>query len=160
MKSLKRTLAGWVGLLSCMGVGLVGSDAHGQPFSIDWYTIDGGGGTSTGGVYTLSGTIGQPDAGTMAAGNFALRGGFWSLYAAVQTEGAPYLNVASTATNTVVISWAISGTSWTLEVTRDVAAKPVQWTPIPPPYLTTGTSLYYVDRPVAAANRFYRLHKQ
>lgn len=49
-----------------------------QPFAIDWYTIDGGGGTSTGGSFTLSGTIGQPDAGpTMTGGNFALTGGFW-----------------------------------------------------------------------------------
>ena len=35
----------------------------GQNYSIDWFTIDGGGGTSTGGVYAVSGTIGQPDAG-------------------------------------------------------------------------------------------------
>jgi hypothetical protein len=37
------------------------------PYRIDWYTIDGGGGTSTGGTgsggpYVLTGTIGQPDA--------------------------------------------------------------------------------------------------
>ena len=33
-----------------------------QSYSIDWYKISGGGGTSTGGVYSVSGTIGQPDA--------------------------------------------------------------------------------------------------
>ena len=32
------------------------------PYEINWYTIDGGGGTSTGGPYTLTGTIAQPDA--------------------------------------------------------------------------------------------------
>ena len=37
-------------------------------FSLDWSTIDGGGGTSTGGVYSVSGTIGQPDAGAMSGG--------------------------------------------------------------------------------------------
>jgi hypothetical protein len=31
-----------------------------QSYSIDWFTIDGGGGTSTG-VYSVSGTIGQQD---------------------------------------------------------------------------------------------------
>jgi hypothetical protein len=47
--------------------------------AINWYTIDGGGGTSTGGNFTLSGTIGQPDAGpVMAGGNFTLSGGFWA----------------------------------------------------------------------------------
>ena len=33
-----------------------------QSYSIDWYKIAGGGGTSTGGVYSVSGTIGQNDA--------------------------------------------------------------------------------------------------
>jgi hypothetical protein len=50
--------------------------ASAQP-TIDWYTIDGGGGTSSGGVFTLSGTIGQPDAGVMSGGSFTLTGGFW-----------------------------------------------------------------------------------
>ncbi|MCC6951151.1 MAG: hypothetical protein IT433_06860 [Phycisphaerales bacterium] len=52
------------------------SPALAQP-TIDWYTIDGGGGTSTGGTYTLSGTIGQPDAGVMSGGTYTLSGGFW-----------------------------------------------------------------------------------
>src|SRR5207237_460684 len=42
---------------------------------------DGGGGTSTGGGYSLSGTIGQPDASSftspMSGGNYSLVGGFW-----------------------------------------------------------------------------------
>ena len=76
-------------------------------FSIDWHTIDGGGGTSTGGVYTLSGTIGQPDAGTtMTNGNFSLTGGFWSLPTAIQTPGSPTLFIAPALTpGMVTISW-------------------------------------------------------
>jgi hypothetical protein len=46
-------------------------------YSIDWYTIDGGGGTSTGGPYTLTGTIGQPDAAWSIGGIYELLGGFW-----------------------------------------------------------------------------------
>jgi len=46
-------------------------------YEISWYTIDGGGGRSTGGPYTLTGTIGQPDAAYSAGGNFELLGGFW-----------------------------------------------------------------------------------
>ena len=33
-----------------------------QGYSVDWYKISGGGGTSTNGSYQVSGTIGQPDA--------------------------------------------------------------------------------------------------
>ena len=74
-------------------------------YSIDWYSIDGGGGTSTGGVYTVSGTIGQPDAGAMSGGNYTLQGGFWAVIAAVQTPGAPTLSIRMTATNSVIVSW-------------------------------------------------------
>jgi hypothetical protein len=34
------------------------STANAQSYSIDWHTIEGGGGTSTGGVYSVSGSIG------------------------------------------------------------------------------------------------------
>jgi len=48
-------------------------------FAIDWYTIDGGGGTfGTGGGFGLGGTIGQPDAGRMSGDAFGLFSGFWS----------------------------------------------------------------------------------
>lgn len=46
-------------------------------YSIDWYTIDGGGGTSTGGPYTLTGTIGQADAAVSSAAEYVLSAGFW-----------------------------------------------------------------------------------
>ena len=62
-------------------------------YTIDWSTIDGGGGTSTGGVYSVTGTIGQPDAGAMSGGNYTLEGGFWGVIAAVQMPGAPSLTI-------------------------------------------------------------------
>ena len=47
-------------------------------WALNWYTIDGGSATSTGGArYTLSGTTGQPDAGRMSGGVYSLYGGFW-----------------------------------------------------------------------------------
>lgn len=56
-----------------------GTRASGPPsYELSWYTIDGGGGTSTGANYSLSGTIGQPDAGVMTGGNISLSGGFWT----------------------------------------------------------------------------------
>jgi uncharacterized membrane protein len=51
--------------------------AHLAGYSLPWWTVDSGGGTSTGGSYSLSGTIGQPDAGTLSGGNYRLEGGFW-----------------------------------------------------------------------------------
>jgi len=60
-----------------------------QPFEIMWYTIDGGGGVSTGGSYTLAGTIGQPDAASgLAGGPYTLDPGFWPGALAAPTCGA------------------------------------------------------------------------
>lgn len=71
--------------LVAMTVGLAAAQAWGQQYEIPWHTIDGGGGTSAGGSFSLSGTIGQHDAGpTMTGGQFALTGGFWAGVAAVE----------------------------------------------------------------------------
>ena len=63
-----------------------------QDYRIDWHTINGGGGTSSGGPYSLSGTIGQPDAGTLGGGDYVLEGGFWGVIVAIQQPGAPILH--------------------------------------------------------------------
>lgn len=46
-------------------------------YSIAWYSIDGGGGASSGGQYSLNGTIGQPDTGQSGGGDYELSSGFW-----------------------------------------------------------------------------------
>ena len=64
-------------LIGCLVICLLmAGPALGQ-YEIGWYTIDGGGGTSSGGQYTLTGTIGQPDADWSAGGPYELLGGFW-----------------------------------------------------------------------------------
>ena len=47
-------------------------------YEIGWWTVDGGGSQAlSGGTYTLSGTVGQFDAGKQTGGPFTLQGGFW-----------------------------------------------------------------------------------
>ena len=61
-----------------LGLVLGASAVHGQ-FAISFHTIDGGGGTSSGGGFTLQGTIGQPDAtGPLTGGPWSLTGGYWA----------------------------------------------------------------------------------
>ena len=85
-----------------------------QQYSIDWYKIAGGGGTSSNGQYSVSGTIGQPDAsGPMSAGGYSVTGGFWSLVQVVQTAGLPNLTITHSG-NTVTVSWPATG-SYTLQ---------------------------------------------
>jgi hypothetical protein len=91
-----------------------------QPYSIDWYKIAGGGGTSTGGTYSLSGTIGQADAsGAMTGGGYSLVGGYWAIIA-VQTPGAPWLTITY-AGNQAIVSWSPSVTGWILQTNANLA---------------------------------------
>jgi len=109
-------------LASACVVSLCSSTARAQQYSIDWFSVDGGGGTSTGSVYSVSGTIGQADAGgPLTGGNYSLTGGFWSLIGVVQAPGAPRLSIYLTTTNTVVISWPSPSTGFSLIAKGDLS---------------------------------------
>jgi len=107
-------------LMACAAL-LLPVAAMAQTYSIDWYKISGGGGTSTGGTYQVSGTIGQHDAGgPMTGGSYSLTGGFWSLISVVQTPGAPLLTITY-AGNQAIVSWSPSVTGWTLQTNNNLA---------------------------------------
>jgi hypothetical protein len=127
-----------------------------QTYSIDWYKIAGGGGVSTNGQYTLSGTIGQPDAGAMAGGNYSLTGGFWALYA-VQTPGAPLLTITLTATNTALVSWPYPSTGWNPQVNTNLST--INWSTPQQPVNNNGTINYLTVNPPKGVG-FYRLRSQ
>ena len=85
---------------------LIPTISFAQSYTIDWYKIAGGGGTSTGGTYQVSGTIGQPDASSaMNGGNYSVTGGFWSLINVVQLPGVPKLIIVPNGANSVKILW-------------------------------------------------------
>ncbi len=129
-----------------------------QDFNIDWHTIDGGGGTSTGGVYSVSGTIGQHDAGgPMTNGIYSLTGGFWTFPTLVQTPGAPLLSIAHTTTNSVVVKWPSPSTGWVLQQnTSDISS--VNWSNVTNGIQDDGTTRSILVSPLAGI-RFYRLIK-
>ena len=130
-------------------------DAFSQTYSIDWFTIDGGGGTSTGGVYSVSGTIGQPDAGTMSGGNYTLQGGFWGVAVAIQTEGAPLLTITKSGGN-VIVSWPSSSTGFVLQ--ENMALGTTNWSNVLTVPSDNGTNKSVTVSP-PIGNKFYRLRK-
>lgn len=75
-----RGLGTALALLALAAPALV-ANAQSNDHAIEWWTIDGGGGTSKSadGTYTLQGTVGQPDAGTLRSADdtYVLTGGFW-----------------------------------------------------------------------------------
>ena len=157
MKSPAKKHTVKVALALAVSLLAVVSRTSAQSYSIDWHTIDGGGGTSTGGVYSVSGTIGQPDAGKMTGGSFTIDGGFWGIITAVQTPGAPLLSIARTTTNTVAVFWPSPSAGFNLQVnTNDVAS--VNWTNVVTAPTDDGTNKTVVVNP-QLGNRFFRLFK-
>jgi|SRR5215471_8442450 len=128
--------------------------ARAQNYSIDWFTIDGGGGTSTGGVYSVSGTIGQPDAGHMSGGSYTIDGGFWGIIAAIQVPGSPLLRVVLSGTNTVVVAWPAPSTGFSLQ--QNPAVGTTNWSGVTNNVLVVGSENQVIIAP-PAGNRFFRL---
>src|SRR6187401_490919 len=123
-----------------------------QTYSIDWHTIDGGGGTSTGGVYSVSGTIGQPDAGgPMTNGQYSVTSGFWALPTAVQTVGAPTLTIVPAAPGTATLSWTPAAPGFILQETFSLS--PTNW------INSASGATNPIAVPVALPTKFYRLSK-
>ena len=127
--------------------------ADAQGYSINWYKVAGGGGVSTGGVYSVSSTIGQHDAGgPMTGGNYSVSGGFWALISVVQTPGAPTLYITSSG-NTVTVYWQdVSG--WSLQQNNNLAV-PAGWTGSSGVTTSNGTNYLNITSP--AGNLFFRL---
>lgn len=124
-----------------------------QQYSIDWYKVAGGGGTSTGGTYTVSGTIGQHDAGgPMVGGNYSLVGGFWALISTVQTVGAPTLFITQPAAGVVSVYWQ-SVPPWTLQQNTNFAA--ANWSPSTGVTNISGTNYLKLNSP--SGHLFFRL---
>ena len=117
-------------LLSTLIFQLSTTSVHAQSYSIDWYKIAGGGGTSTGGGYALSGTIGQHDAGgPMTGGSYSMTGGFWGFINVVQTPGLPNLIIVRNGANSVQVLWPDPATNtYTLQQTANLAAGSGAWT--------------------------------
>src|SRR5687767_3253300 len=133
---------------------LLAGVASAQNFSVDWFTVDGGGGFSAaGGAFSVSGTAGQPDAGSMSGGNFAVYGGFWAF-----ASDTLALAVSNSPAG-VVVYWNSPALNWVLDESAVLLHSPPHpWTQVLFPYETNATHIY-VTIPSPAANKFYRLRK-
>jgi hypothetical protein len=108
----------FVVLIIGLGLGL----ACAQNFRIDWHTIDGGGGISTGSVYKVSGTIGQPDASPalMTGGAYSVVGGFWALPEVVQIPNGPALSIVPFGVGQARLSWTPNTPGFVLQENTDL----------------------------------------
>ena len=138
---------------------LLALTAAAQQYAVPWFKIAGGGAMqSTGGVFALSGTIGQLDAGRVASTNdhYRLESGFWGI--AVQQAGFPSLSVTQQSTN-AVLSWITPETGFIVQFTTNLTPSTV-WTDLGPATSTNGTT-NAVAVPFDDAERaFFRLRRK
>jgi hypothetical protein len=124
-------------------------------YDIDWLIIDGGGGQSSGGAYTLGGTIGQSDAAISSGGTYTLHGGFWSAFAVVQAEGAPLLRIIRSGSN-VTLAWPNPSSGFQLQESPSLTAP--NWTDVNAAPGIFGDEKQ-VSQAIGPGTRFYRLQK-
>ncbi len=130
-------------LLLCSSAGLAGASAVG---------------TSTGGVHSVSGTIGQPDAAPVVTGvNDNSQGGFREVIAAVVTSGASLLFIFHPVTNTVAVTLLSPLTGWDLQPNANSVAS-VNWREVTGGITDDGADRNFVVNP-PTGSRFYRLYK-
>jgi hypothetical protein len=142
--------ARWVALML-----LAGNSALGQ-FTIDWYTVDGGGGTVSEGAFEISATIGQPDAGSFSAGDYVIEGGFWGGTEDGQGTFPPTLMIEQTTPSSVLLSWPAPSTGFALQECSDICCS--QWVKVSTtPQVVNGRKEVVVTPLVE--QQFYRLSK-
>ena len=110
MSTFSRTLSLTVILVGLLFATLAQTQSSGQ-YELSWHTIDGGGGRSSGGPYTLTGTIGQPDAAYSSGGGYELLGGFW--------PGGPLCFVNFEHFARFAELWLVSGTGLPADLFED-----------------------------------------
>ncbi|MBI5774524.1 MAG: hypothetical protein HZA89_12360 [Verrucomicrobia bacterium] len=153
---LKSALPWCLGILAVL---LLTFTASAQNFAIDRFVIAGGGGTSTGGVYSVTGTLGQPATALSTNGQYAVAGGFWGGVFVIQTPGAPLLSLTMARSGTnAVLSWdATDAGGFVLQVTASLTPVAAWNTEAQPVILNNGTNTVTV--PLSPAPRFYRLRR-
>jgi len=107
---------------------LLAASTSAQDYSVHWHAIASGGGSSSGGQFQISGTIGQPEVTptTLAGGPYTVQGGFWPAWTIAPTEEFPTLTIQWLPRG-LVISWPASATAYSLQETSQLDSEP--WTP-------------------------------
>lgn len=151
-----KTVSPWPVLSLLLFVPMLSRAQSGGQFDLSWSTIDGGGGASGAGQFSLVGTIGQPDAGKLTGGNFSIEGGFWSGISVTQMPGAPILKIKLLANGQALLSWPITVNGFSLQESPSAAVP--NWNPTPQSIVDTATE-HTVTVPANGAVKMFRLKK-
>jgi hypothetical protein len=127
-----------------------------QGFNLDWCAVPAGGGTSAGGSYVLSSIFGQPFGGGTYGANYSVETGFAGIVENLEPTGFPFLRIALTGSNGVLILWPASATGWVLQQSSTLDASAADWTDVNAQVVVNGAD-NTATLPLVAGNRYYRL---
>jgi hypothetical protein len=154
---IQTRISRWVRALAILGLLFPGL-LCGQDFSLDWFSVGSGGGSSSGGGFELSGSAGEPAAIAMSGGGFEMSGGFWSGLTALDTSAGPVTLNLTLSGGLAVLSWADIGVVFILEE-APAGPYPAPWRTLDvTPQLQNGMEI--VRLPLASDGRFYRLRQR
>ena len=127
--------------------------------SIDWFTLDAGGGAQSSARYVINSTAGQTDVGTtfLNSANYRIIPGFWALEDIGPATGLPELSIALNGVN-VVLSWPSPSTGFVLQHTDSLNGLPASWFDTPGVVSDNGF-LKSLTLPHNLSKRFYRLRR-
>lgn len=124
-----------------------------QGYALDWFSLEAGDRTSSGGSYSVAGTIGTVDVGRTSGGSFSVESGVFY----VATERVPLLSLALT-NRVATLYWPRSFGGFVLEQTPTLQASPLPWSKVTSSYLTNETHIS-VNVPMSSRIRFFRLRQ-
>jgi len=150
--------SGFVVAMGCLGT-MASLAQSGGPFAVPSSVIAGGSGTSTSGVFQVSGTVGQPvTGGPLTNGGFRLASGFWPQVHLLQLPDGPPLKIRLEP-GQFVISWPVTPGSFRLQTTSNAADKS-SWVDSANPLVVVGDENTVAFRPIFnPPSQYFRLRR-
>ncbi len=147
-------------LILCLALPLLCSvTSHAQSYAITG-TVSGGGGVSSGtgaaGTFSVTSTIAQQAWNASTGSPYAVSGGFFSQYEALQTLGAPPLVIRRNGTN-VELVWGSNVPGWVLQWNSGDLA-PASWLDVVGTPSVNGTE-QFIQFAAGSGRVFFRLRK-
>jgi len=128
--------------------------------SIDWFTLDAGGGVQSSANYVINFTAGQTDIGPTvpsSSANYRIIPGFWALEDMGPATGLPELSITLSGPN-VILSWPSPSTGFVLQHKDSFNPLSPAWADNPG-LVTDNGFIKSVTVPHNLASRFYRLRR-
>jgi hypothetical protein len=128
VKHTMKTITVLLGSVWAAAAFVAAQGAETTQFAMKATVVANGGGTMSGGQFSLSGTIGQHEAApALSGGQFQLQPGFWCGITLVQQTGAPILTMRLGKGGNAVIGWPANVSGFVLE---EASALTGPWTPV------------------------------